>query len=133
MKLPKLHSLKLLTTPRLQIHFLLVTSTHTILITMLLQNKSKDFVRASIRQVCKIKVIYIANSFKYWTISKIFQCDNININLTIDFTGFDQHEDLLLIVTFYRKEYDSIPLLEILYRPHFKVCNIISYHILKLI
>ena len=39
----------------------------------------------------------------------------------LSFIGFDQHEDLLLIVTFYRKEYDSIPLLEILYRPHFKV------------
>ena len=39
----------------------------------------------------------------------------------LPFIGFDQHEDLLLIVTFYRKEYDSIPLLEILYRPHFKV------------
>ena len=35
--------------------------------------------------------------------------------------GFDQHEDLLLIVTFYRREYNNIPLLEVLYRPHFKV------------
>ena len=32
----------------------------------------------------------------------------------------DVHEDTLLIITFYRKEYHNIPLLEILYRPHFK-------------
>ena len=32
----------------------------------------------------------------------------------------DLHEDILLIITFYRKEYDNIPLLEIMYRPHFK-------------
>jgi len=32
----------------------------------------------------------------------------------------DVHEDTLLIITFYRKEYHNIPLLEIMYRPHFK-------------
>jgi hypothetical protein len=32
----------------------------------------------------------------------------------------DLHEDILLIITFYRKEYHNIPLLEIMYRPHFK-------------
>ena len=71
------------------------------------------------------QLLEILNSVK-----NFFKCLIIKIKLFIDFTGFDQHEDLLLIVTFYRKEYDSIPLLEILYRPHFKVSNIISNDIL---
>ena len=32
----------------------------------------------------------------------------------------DVHEDILLIITFYTKEYHNIPLLEIMYRSHFK-------------
>ena len=54
----------------------------------------------------------------------------ISYSNVLSLTGFDQHEDLLLIVTFYRKEYDSIPLLEILYRPHFKVSFIKTQHLI---
>ena len=32
----------------------------------------------------------------------------------------DRHEDLLVIVTFNRKEYHNIPLFEVIYRHHFQ-------------
>lgn len=44
-------------------------------------------------------------------------CPTVDVT---DLANGDVHEDLLLIITFYRKEYQNIPLLEILYRPHFK-------------
>ena len=37
----------------------------------------------------------------------------------------DLHEDILLIITFYRKEYQNIPLLEIMYRSVFCSVKII--------
>lgn len=33
---------------------------------------------------------------------------------------YDPHDGILLIVTFYKKDYHNIPLLEIMYRHHFK-------------
>jgi len=38
----------------------------------------------------------------------------------INYKQYDPHDGLLLIVTFYKKDYHNIPLLEIMYRHHFK-------------
>ncbi len=48
-------------------------------------------------------------------------CPSVDLKSALDnYNNYDPHDNILLIVTFYEKNYTNIPLLEIMYRHHFK-------------
>lgn len=48
-------------------------------------------------------------------------CPSIDIKKAVaNQNQYDPHDNILLIVTFFKKDYETIPLLEIMYRHHFK-------------
>ena len=49
-------------------------------------------------------------------------CPSVDLKTALaNYNQYDPHDNILLIVTFYKKDYHNIPLLEIMYRHHFKV------------
>ena len=48
-------------------------------------------------------------------------CPSVDLKTALsNYNNYDPHDNILLIVTFYQKDYHNIPLLEIMYRHHFK-------------
>jgi len=48
-------------------------------------------------------------------------CPSVDLKTALaNYNQYDPHDNILLIVTFYKKDYHNIPLLEIMYRHHFK-------------
>ena len=54
-----------------------------------------------------------------WKIYFFFSSVDLETALA-NYNKYDPHDNILLIVTFYKKDYHNIPLLEIMYRHHFK-------------
>lgn len=61
-----------------------------------------------------------AESFASRMIQRLCPTVDLKTALSNLNNDYDSHDNILLIVTFYRKDYHNIPLLEIMYRHHFK-------------